>query len=140
MRRWNEDAPMINFCMLNPSTADEVQNDPTVERCERRAQALDFGGYVVTNIFALRSTDPRALYVDADPIGSGNDDAIIAAARASALVVCAWGAHGELKQRGTAVLSLLLDAGIHPHVLSLTKDGHPAHPLYLPYTLQPRPL
>ena len=37
--------PKALFVMLNPSTATEVQNDPTVERCERRARALGYGAF-----------------------------------------------------------------------------------------------
>ena len=58
-RVWDNAAPRVMFVMLNPSTATEVQNDPTVERCERRARVLGFGGFRVTNIFAWRATDPR---------------------------------------------------------------------------------
>ena len=62
--------------MLNPSTATEVQNDPTVERCERRARALGFGAFRVTNIFAFRATDPKVMRAEADPVGPANDAAI----------------------------------------------------------------
>ncbi len=75
-RVWNPDGPRALFVMLNPSTATEVQNDPTVERCERRARALGFGGFRVTNIFAWRDTDPRAMRAAADPVGPANDAAI----------------------------------------------------------------
>ena len=60
-RVWDPLGPRLSFVMLNPSTATEVQNDPTVERCERRARALGFGGFRVTNIFAWRDTDPRKM-------------------------------------------------------------------------------
>jgi hypothetical protein len=63
--------------MLNPSTATEVQNDPTVERCERRARALGFGAFRVLNIFAWRATDPRDMRAAADPVGPENDAAIL---------------------------------------------------------------
>lgn len=67
-RTWGDAAPAV-FVMLNPSTADEIENDPTVERCERRARAMGFGGLRVANIFSLRSTDPTALYTSDDPVG-----------------------------------------------------------------------
>jgi hypothetical protein len=119
--------------MLNPSTADETKNDPTVERCERRARSLGYGGLLVANIFALRSTDPRALYSHASPVGRANDAAIVAMAREAAHVVCAWGVHGALAGRGRAVAALLERQSVGLHALGVTREGHPRHPLYLPY-------
>src|ERR1051326_5628436 len=79
-RHWTPGMPPLVFVMLNPSTADAEKNDPTVERCERRAKAGGFGGGEVVNLFALRSTDPKALYSAADPIGPENDKVIATAA------------------------------------------------------------
>lgn len=136
-RRWGAIRHYATFVMLNPSTADEVQNDPTVERCERRAVAMGFAGFYVVNIFALRSTDPRALYAHHDPVGAGNNDAILRAARDSSLVICAWGAHGKHRGRGAEVLEILRAAGVRPFALRMNADGTPAHPLYLPYSAEP---
>jgi hypothetical protein len=58
-RTWYAEGHKALFIMLNPSTATEVQNDPTVERCEQRARTLGFGAFRVTNIFAWRDTDPK---------------------------------------------------------------------------------
>ncbi len=137
-RIWGDQPPAV-FCMLNPSTADETSNDPTVERCERRARATGFGGLQVVNLFALRSTDPRALYSEIDPIGPGNDEAILDACAGAGIVVCAWGAHGKFRARGNWVRDLLYDAGARPHVLALNRDGTPKHPLYVGYNVQPTP-
>lgn len=137
--------PLMLWVMLNPSTADEVDNDPTVERCQRRAKEYGYGGVVVCNIFALRSTDPKALYSHPDPVGPYNDEAIIDAAKDAGLVVCGWGNHGQLCapgeqiSRGEEVVRMLLDEGIMPHCLKVTKRGHPGHPLYVPYAAHPRP-
>src|SRR5687768_8506442 len=87
--------------MLNPSVADENILDPTVTRCKRRAQALGYGRFIVANIFALRSTDPKALYTEEDPGGNiVNSVEIYSAAAASEIVICGWGSHGKLKGRG----------------------------------------
>ncbi len=137
---WKSGAGQLNFLMLNPSTADEFKNDPTVERCCRRARQMGFGSLVVTNIFAWRSTDPFALYELPEPVGVRNDQAILHTARFSKLVICGWGNHGKLQNRGPAVLELLKSAGHKPHFLRLTKDGNPEHPLYIPYSAQPKPL
>jgi hypothetical protein len=136
-RRW-ADGPHANFVMLNPSTATELQNDPTVERCERRARALGFGTFTVTNIFAWRDTDPRALYRATDPIGEANDQAILEAARTADQVICAWGTHGAHMGRGAAVQTLLRGLGKPLHTLGITQAGHPKHPLYIGYAEGPK--
>jgi hypothetical protein len=138
-RVWGAAGPKALFVMLNPSTATEVQNDPTVERCERRARALGFGAFRVTNIFAFRATDPRVMRAAADPVGPGNDAAIAASAPWADLIVCAWGAHGAHLGRGPAVERLLRATGRPLHHLGLSKDGHPRHPLYIGYDRQPEP-
>lgn len=138
-RVWDRDGKRVAFVMLNPSTATELQNDPTVERCERRARALGFGGFRVTNIFAWRDTDPKAMRAAADPVGQGNDTAILAALDWADQVVCAWGTHGAHLDRGPQVEALLRATGADLHILGLTQAGHPKHPLYIGYHQQPQP-
>lgn len=123
--------------MLNPSTATEVQNDPTVERCERRARALGSGAFRVANIFAFRATDPRLMKAQADPVGPDNDAALGDSLTWADRVICAWGTHGAHLGRGPQVEQMLRRAGARPEVLGLTRAGHPQHPLYLGYDRQP---
>lgn len=127
------------FVMLNPSTADAFKNDPTVTRCCNFAKSWGYTSLEVVNIFALRSTDPKALYVHGDPIGPDNDFAILSAVRdpSVGIVVCAWGAHGKLRRRGTLVRHLLREVDDKVHYLSMTMEGQPGHPLYLKSTLEP---
>ena len=124
--------------MLNPSTADETVLDPTCERARGYARRWGYGALLVTNVFAWRATDPDELKVAPDPVGRGNDAAILRAASACAIVVCAWGNHGAHRGRSKRVLRLLREAGIALHVLRLNAGGEPSHPLYLPATLRPR--
>ncbi|MBK8440543.1 MAG: DUF1643 domain-containing protein [Rhodobacter sp.] len=138
-RTWDPGAPKALFVMLNPSTATETQNDPTVERCERRARALGFGAFRVTNIFAFRATDPRVMRAQEDPVGPGNDAAISDSARWANRIICAWGTHGAHLDRGSQVEDLLRRLGHPLHHLGLTKAGHPTHPLYIAYDRQPQP-
>ncbi|MCC5969515.1 MAG: DUF1643 domain-containing protein [Pararhodobacter sp.] len=138
-RVWNPDGPKALFVMLNPSTATEVQNDPTVERCERRARALGFGAFRVCNIFAYRATDPRVMRAQADPVGPDNDAAITESALWADRVLCAWGTHGAHLGRGAAVEALLRASGQRLYHLGLSKAGHPKHPLYIGYSQQPQP-
>lgn len=138
-RRWDESRPVANFLMLNPSTADEHKLDPSCTRARNYAERWGFGALVITNIFAWRSTDPKALMLVENPVGRANDAAIVKAAREARLVVCAWGNHGAHLDRSEAVLELLRRTGIRTHVLRLNGAGHPAHPLYLPASLNPKP-
>jgi hypothetical protein len=137
-RDWST-GPRALFVMLNPSTATEVQNDPTVERCERRARALGFAGFAVANIFAFRATDPRVMRAEADPIGPANDATILDLAARYDRIICAWGGHGLHLDRGTRVEALLRGTGQPLFHLGLTKAGQPRHPLYIAYLEQPRP-
>ena len=136
-RVWDPEGRKALFVMLNPSTATEVQNDPTVERCERRARALGFGAFQVTNIFAWRDTDPRKMRAAADPVGPENDAAILDGVHWADQVIAAWGTHGAHLDRGSAVEHLLRGTEQPLFHLGLTKGGHPKHPLYIAYTQQP---
>jgi len=136
-RIWDPEGQKALFIMLNPSTATEVQNDPTVERCERRARALGFGAFRVTNIFAWRDTDPRKMRAAADPVGPENDVTIIESCQWADQIIAAWGTHGEHFGRGPDVASLLQQTERPIHHLGLTKAGHPKHPLYISYAQQP---
>lgn len=139
-RQWDGLRPTLAFCLLNPSTATELKNDPTIERCQRRAVEWGYGRLEIVNIFALRSTNPMALYSEPDPIGWANDSNILSVARHADRFVCGWGKHGALRRRGEYVHSLLLehfpDGNIQ--VLALNKDGSPKHPLYVGYATQPK--
>lgn len=137
-RRWDESRPAANFLMLNPSTADEAVLDPTCARARGYAQRWGYGALLVTNAFAWRATDPDELKAAPDPVGRGNDAAILRAASSSAIVVCAWGNQGAHLGRSRRVLGLLREAGITLHVLRLNAGGEPSHPLYLPGGLRPR--
>lgn len=138
-RRWDDRLPPLAFLMLNPSIAGEVQNDPTVTRCIKRAQLGGFGSLEVVNLFALVSTDPQALYnPDVDPVGPENDAAIAQVAQTAGKLVCAWSNHGRHLGREGHVMNLLNRIGVTPHVLMLNKDGTPRHPLYVSYKVNPK--
>jgi hypothetical protein len=131
---------VVAFIGLNPSTADEVKNDPTVTRCINYARRWGFHGMFMLNIFALRSTDPRALYRHPDPIGPETDRYLteVVQRREVSLVVAAWGNHGALLSRGWDVIGLVRNSGVNLYRLGeLTKEGQPRHPLYLKADLKP---
>lgn len=135
-RTWDLQNGRILFVMLNPSTATEFKNDPTVARCESRAKHLGFGSYRVCNIFALRSADPFELYQSDNPIGEENDEAIKRGCDWADTIVCAWGNHGKFLNRGKEVEHLMRMTGKQLTSLGITKIKYPKHPLYIPH-LQP---
>ncbi|MDP5086376.1 MAG: DUF1643 domain-containing protein [Yoonia sp.] len=136
-RTWDPKGLRVLFVMLNPSKATEVQNDPTVERCERRARALGFGAFQVTNIFAWRDTDPFEMRKASDPVGPENDRFILEGAAWADRIIAAWGTHGAHLDRGPKAAALLRGTGKPLYTLGLSKHGHPKHPLYISYTQQP---
>jgi hypothetical protein len=138
-RVWDGAGRKALFVMLNPSTATEVQNDPTVERCERRARALNFGAFRVCNIFALRQTDPKLMRAHPEPVGPANDAAILDGCGWADTIVCAWGTHGEHLDRGRQVEALMRGTGAPLFTLGRTRQGHPRHPLYIGYAARPEP-
>lgn len=133
-RRWDMERPRVAFVMLNPSTADANLDDPTIRRCIGFAKAWGFGGLIVGNLFALRSTDPKALYSHSEPIGPDNDRHLLTIADDVDQIICAWGTNGALHGRGKAVVRML--RGRNMLALKVTSDGSPGHPLYLPAAAQ----
>lgn len=123
--------PVALWIMLNPSTADEFQLDPTLKRCQGFSLAWGYPNFEVCNLFGLRSTDPAGIYQAADPVGPGNDEAILDAAARANLIVVGWGNHGTHLGRNLDVRQLLAGAGHQVKCLGLTKTGQPKHPLYL---------
>ncbi len=136
-RTWDQEKPSCLFIMLNPSTADADVDDPTIRRCVGFARAWGCGELRVVNLYALRATDPSTLRLHDDPVGPLNDYVIAKEANRAERVICAWGVQGL--NRSIPVLRLLRGANAKPMVLRLTKLGHPAHPLYLPKSLEPQP-
>ena len=136
-RTWDESGRKLLFVMLNPSTADELRNDPTVERCERRARSLGFGAFRVTNIFAFRATSPTDLKKAKHPEGADNDEILESAISWSDQIIAAWGVHGHHQKQDEKIKALLFKSNVRVTHLGLTKDGHPRHPLYVPYSQSP---
>jgi hypothetical protein len=137
-RQWAA-GPPLNFLMLNPSVADATDDDPTIRKCLGFARRWGFPGIVVTNLFAFRATAPADMRRASDPVGPENDDRIVAEAKRAGLVVAAWGTDGGFRGRDRVVKRLLIGAGVTIHAARFTKDGHPWHPLMLPYRFRPEP-
>ena len=126
-RNWDEHLPRVLFVLLNPSTANAVQDDVTLRCCIRFARSWSFGSLEIVNLFAFRATYPAHLRTVTDPIGPLNDAYIYEATARSALVVCGWGNYGSLYSRDIAVLQLF--TGREVYCLGTTKESLPRHPL-----------
>lgn len=140
---WRGDLPRLGFLMLNPSTADGEQDDPTIRRCRNIAEREGYGGIQVRNMFAWRATDPTELTAPEDIFGPENLQAWEDMFEHTDQVVCAWGAHyapvlrrreraGRTEQTGsqTPMVAGMADRyGVKLTCLGHTKDGHPRHPL-----------
>lgn len=130
-REWWGNAK-ATFVMLNPSTAGPSLDDPTIRRCIGFAKTWGLGGIRVVNLYALRSTDPKGLWLADDPVGPENDkhliDAALAAQVTDSPLIAAWGANAR-PDRVAHVLALPFFDRLT--ALGVTKDGAPRHPLYL---------
>jgi len=120
---------------LNPSVADETQLDPTLRRIRTFSTAWGYNGFIMTNLFALVSTDPDQLYSETDPVGPENDRYILQAVQETGVVIAAWGAVGGRQNRCAVVLKML--AGVDLLCLKKTKGGYPIHPLYVAAGTEP---
>ena len=133
-RVWDVNRSLLLFVMLNPSTADSYQNDPTVRRCIKWANLWGYGGLLVGNLFALRSPNPKALYHASDPVGPDNDRSLLEMFQQASKTIVAWGTHGTYRNRSLQVRELL-DGNLY--CLKQTANGEPGHPLYLPTLSEP---
>jgi hypothetical protein len=136
-RRWDPGLPRVAFVMLNPSTADHRQDDPTIRRCIGFARGWGYGGLVVVNLFAYRTASVAELFQARDPVGPDNDRHLAGIGRRVAAVVLAWGVHGTRHGRAGGVLDLLAGCRAPLLCLGTTRGGHPRHPLYLPGSIRP---
>jgi hypothetical protein len=137
-RTWGDGKPVV-FVGLNPSTADETQDDPTIRRCIRFARDWGYPGLVMANLYAWRSTDPGQLRKVEDPIGPDADVWLARLAAEAGIVVCAWGTNADNYRAERAAAILQGDPPRALHVLGLSKHGAPLHPLYQPARLTPQP-
>ena len=125
-RTWNGKKKTILFIGLNPSTADEKIDDPTIRRCINYAQNWGYGSLLMVNLFAYRATLPTELKNVKNPIGNDNDLHILELSKKADLAVAAWGNEGTLLNRDKEIKKIL------PNLmcLKINKSGQPAHPLY----------
>lgn len=129
IREWDTEKPTVLFIGLNPSTADENENDATIRRCIGFAKRCGFGAILVGNLFAIRSKNPAIFYSAQDPVGPENDATLLKMAQEASLIVAAWGNDGGFRNRSAEVKKLFPNM----KCLGKNKTGEPKHPLYVPY-------
>ena len=134
-RVWNPKAGKVTFILLNPSTADALEDDPTVKKCYGFSNRWGYGAMEIVNLFALRATDPSELKNVNDPVGKDNDEYIIKAVESADLVILGWGNECSFSTRDIKLLKKI--AKYNPHCLYINKSGKPKHPLYASYSLKP---
>lgn len=122
------------FVGLNPSTADEIEDDPTIRRCVDYAKRWGYSALCMVNLFAYRATKPTMMKAHATPVGADNDRWLVELAKDAGIIVAAWGVKGTHMQRDKAVMTLLADK---LSCLGKTKGGHPKHPLYVKANVKP---
>lgn len=125
----------VQFIGLNPSTADENLDDPTIRRCIGFSKAWGFGAFCMTNLFAFRATDPKVMKNCDSPetpdLSLTNRQHIMSIASEAGLVIAAWGTHGSHMGLGADTILCFNQNKIKIHHLGLNADGTPKHPLYL---------
>lgn len=132
-RIWDESKPYAMFIGLNPSTADETENDPTINRCINYSKDWGYGGLCMANLFAFRATAPSDMMASNEPIGLDNDEWIKKLAEEAGVIVAAWGNDGSYLDRSKEVRKMI--PGLM--CLKINQSGEPAHPLYQPGTATP---
>lgn len=132
-RTWDSSLPYAMIIGLNPSTADEVEDDPTLIRCINFAKSWGYGGVCMTNLFAFRATHPKDMKAALDPVGKSNDRWLAKLAKKAGIIVAAWGNDGHYLGRSDQIRNKLPNL----HCLKLNNSGEPAHPLYLKAELKP---
>lgn len=133
IREWNLNQPSLMIISLNPSTADEELDCPTIKRCIGFAKRWGFGKLFVTNLFSFRTPSPKDLFNSKDPIGDKNDYWLKKLSEKADKIVLAYGNHGKFKDRHNEILKMINN----PHCIKKSKTGMPMHPLYLKYTKKP---
>lgn len=132
-RIWNNDKPLIMFIGLNPSTANEVTDDPTIRRIKKFAFDWGYGGVYMLNCFPYISTNPN----DLKDFGNTekNDEQLKSIGALCSDIIFAWGSFSIVKETGRD--AELIKMFPNAKCLKINKDGSPIHPLYVPSNTMP---
>lgn len=140
-RRWDDgvidvDCRRIMFIGLNPSVADENQDDRTIRRLVGFSKSWGYNAFVICNVFGFVTPDPSEMLKQSDPVGPCNNQVLTRNIERSQAVVACWGNHCPLERQRT--ICELIEAQCYSvYCFRTTKANRPEHPLYLPKTLKP---
>lgn len=143
-RQWDDEKPFLPVCMLNPSTADHRQNDPTILTVIHFAKVHDYGGIIVVNLCSIRTPSPKAMMlVTWDEVMAGVNarfwsDAMHYAKENGGKILAAWGADGNYLRLNHSFHSLASAIGVELVCLGTTQNGQPKHPLARGHHFIPR--
>lgn len=125
-RIWDKNKPLIMFIGLNPSTANEYIDDPTIRRIKTFTKIWEYGGFYMLNLFTYITVYPEELIKCNNPLKLANWYLEIYVKKCEKIVF-AWGSFQEAKNRAEEIINRLKG-----YALKINKDGMPAHPLYIP--------
>jgi hypothetical protein len=131
-RIWDENKPLVMFIGLNPSTANETGDDPTIRRVKSMAKSWGYGGVYMMNLFAYVSTDPAKLLLP-EALDKVNEYHLLATSQKCRKIIFAWGNFKEAEQQGRKIADVFPNA----YALHINKNGSPKHPLYCRADVQP---
>ena len=130
----NQQSGHVTFIMLNPSTANAEEDDPTIQACSQFTKKWGYNHLIVVNLFAYRTPQPLDLKHVTHPIGSENNRYLLTAAESATKVILAWGNWGSLLDRDQTVITLLKPYEHKLYYLIRNHSGQPRHPLYVKRT------
>ena len=134
-RTWDKSKDKVMFIGLNPSTADEVEDDRTISRCISYAKQWSYGGIIMANLFAFRTSSPAEMMASSDPVGPENDRWLRTLASEAPMIVAMWGNSGTFRNRALEVTKIFPEL----KCLRVTGAGQPHHTRGLPNGLLPVP-
>ena len=127
-RIWDGKLPVAMCIGINPSHANEEQDDPTIRILRGVLANLDFGGLVMTNLYSLISSTKEVLATEVGLVPE-NDAYISAFGDCCDEVIFCWGSTPDFEDRVAMIRSKFPAA----KCFGTTKDGSPYHPRALSF-------
>lgn len=139
VRCWEPAEDLMHVVMLNPSTADHKDDDPTIRRLIGFAKREGCGGINVMNLYAYRATEPAVLRGVVNPIGPQNRYWLRQMAKEAMsqgrAVICAWGDFENALpfNMGSETMHMFRTNGVTLKCFGMTvsRFPQPRHPLYI---------
>lgn len=123
-RIWDEKNPIAMCIGLNPSTANEIDDDKTIQNLIHVLCSYDYGGYYMMNLFSMISAHPEDLRSCPNPI-KDNDRYLKEISLKCDDVIFCWGNFKQAEYRAKKIIPMF------PKALCFgkTASGKPMHPL-----------